>query len=777
MNLPNRKYLLEDINLAFSLSVEDENIDVECINFLHDEKLIKTLKKPKLVPSLMNLNTIDRKTIDSLILTGKDILADKILDGQNDPDYERISALLPQLGSWDFIGTPMSKWKFLVWPDGKIGIQTSFEGNYMADIYFAFDPSKEGFPYASLPSAQGLLDGYLPVSYMLFQEIGVKEIRWEQIAFARTDEKGVTKIFVRVSSDSMGLPIYFVILSPEDKCVHELKEMTYQHAVKLEDGKKFFEELFLLAEESEQLFSNAMRIEVPETRIVQGSLAAILKTFNSYVGNASRYGVTRYLSDKGAAAESFPPTTTTMLEACLAWGFFDKAKGVLDYYLSHYVKSSGQLNHRGNGASISEHGMILDTIVKYVKYTDDYEFLKRHLQSVKNICDWLLLAREEGKQNPPGATEYGLIKGCPEDDLRNWKANYWYSGNSWACRAFIELAKLFVSYGAKIDPSLEGYGKQLASEAIEFKKDILNSLEKSMISDGELLFVPPFPGYDKPFDSMLAEVFYEADADKVLFLSSYVNYRTYMEMLSSDIIGDNLSEAIIAYREQKGGELLGLTRIRMPKKSERLLSVDCFDLPWTGKLLIDDWPLYNYLWSLLRMDKIDKFLMIYYAHMAYSQARGTFFASEHSDLIRFFPPHCIPSQLTIPIASKWMLVFEEKDEELLWLNKAAPRDWLDDGKEIKVVNAPTRWGSVSYHVKSKARQGKLSLKIELSGRMQPDKIVCRLRTARNLKIEKAVCDNKHLLILDLEKDLVIIQPNGRCEFNLEIALTVPPDKR
>jgi hypothetical protein len=55
-----------------------------------------------------------------------------------------------------------------------------------------------------------------------------------------------------------------------------------------------------------------------------------------------------------------------------------------------------------------------------------------------------------------------------------------------------------------------------------------------------------------------------------------------------------------------------------------------------------------------------------------------------------------------------MLVFENPDEPVVWLAKATPRAWLEQGKTIVVANAPTRFGNVGYELHSDIDHGKVS---------------------------------------------------------------------
>jgi hypothetical protein len=106
-------------------------------------------------------------------------------------------------------------------------------------------------------------------------------------------------------------------------------------------------------------------------------------------------------------------------------------------------------------------------------------------------------------------------------------------------------------------------------------------------------------------------------------------------------------------------------------------------------------------YGLLQHDLVREFLLLFYAHVAHLHTRGTWTAVECSDLDRARGehwPYCLPAQMTIPLLTKWMLVFEDPITDELWLAKATPRDWLRQGRAIEVAGAPTRWGEVSFRI-------------------------------------------------------------------------------
>ncbi len=80
-----------------------------------------------------------------------------------------------------------------------------------------------------------------------------------------------------------------------------------------------------------------------------------------------------------------------------------------------------------------------------------------------------------------------------------------------------------------------------------------------------------------------------------------------------------------------------------------------------------------------------------------------------------------------------MLVCEEGDR--LWLARATPRTWLEQGKKISVSQAPTWFGTVAYRIVSDVDHDKIDARFDLPSRSPPAVVLLRLRTpqARPLK--------------------------------------------
>jgi len=89
---------------------------------------------------------------------------------------------------------------------------------------------------------------------------------------------------------------------------------------------------------------------------------------------------------------------------------------------------------------------------------------------------------------------------------------------------------------------------------------------------------------------------------------------------------------------------------------------------------------------------------------------------------------------------RMMLVMEEGN--VLWLARATPRAWLEQGKRIAVRNAPTHFGNVGYEIVSDVEHGCLSATVSLPSRTPPREIVLVLRHPNSIAIAAVKVNGK-----------------------------------
>src|SRR5208337_2365513 len=82
---------------------------------------------------------------------------------------------------------------------------------------------------------------------------------------------------------------------------------------------------------------------------------------------------------------------------------------------------------------------------------------------------------------------------------------------------------------------------------------------------------------------------------------------------------------------------------------------------------------------------------------------------------------------------RMMLVMEDGDT--LWLARATPRAWLEQGKKISVKNAPSYFGTLAYEIVSDADSGKITAIIEMPNRQAPKSVLLRFRHPKSAPIK------------------------------------------
>ena len=104
-----------------------------------------------------------------------------------------------------------------------------------------------------------------------------------------------------------------------------------------------------------------------------------------------------------------------------------------------------------------------------------------------------------------------------------------------------------------------------------------------------------------------------------------------------------------------------------------------------------------------------------------------------------------------------LLVME--DGQSLWLARATPRAWLEQGKKISIKNAPTHFGAVSYEIASDVDNGKITATVELPARKAPKEVVLRFRHPKAAPIKAVTVNGKPWTEYNKDKETITL-PRG-----------------
>lgn len=579
-----------------------------------------------------------------------------------EPAWESLAAELPELADSVPISTEEAPTKGLIDPLGRVGLLGPGQGVRPLQ-HVLFDPAEHvaGDPAPSR-AMRGLLGEHLPAVHYAFVDDGAC---WEILAFAPVGNADRT----RVALVEDGRWRCFLV----EETASELPVAA------------FLTELARLDAHWRERLAPSMRLALPEARPARSALTGLVRTATVWVGSHPKYGLGAYAE---AMHDGFPPTVLWQVAVETEWGLLDAARERLSCWLGRFVGDDGQFRYYG--PAVSEYGQMLCLAERFAEVADDAGWLESHAKPLAAIAGHLLGLREEALRQPEPETR-GLLYGVAEADTRESRAFY-LSGSAWAARG-LEAASRTLSRTARHGD----LAHRCAEESDGLLTDVRRVAEACAIA-GDPAFVPPHPGVREPFGSL-------TDGE----LASYTNYRYWPELLSSSVLPPELADSIERYRSLHGGELAGTIR-------------------FLGHL--DDWPLAHLAYHWLATDATDRALLAFYGHLALHEMPGTYCSYEQVQIAAAGQHRlgvadlCVPVQLTTALLLKWMLVWEDRPADELWLLRAVPRRWLAPGEGLRVEGAPTRWGKLSF--RAAVERDLVRVEIDPPARC-PGSVVVRLR--------------------------------------------------
>jgi hypothetical protein len=173
---------------------------------------------------------------------------------------------------------------------------------------------------------------------------------------------------------------------------------------------------------------------------------------------------------------------------------------------------------------------------------------------------------------------------------------------------------------------------------------------------------------------------------------------------------------------------------------------------------LDDLYGLRYVDALMRRDEPERALVGFYGKLAQGMTRDTFLNAEGTGLRpldefgrpMYLPPTCSGNALFLWQLRSMLVQDYDLDNngepETLRLLFATPKRWLENGKEIKVENAPTAFGEVSVHVKSRLSKVEVLAEITMLERSKPEKALLRIRLPEGWKIISAKAGSEFLTV-------------------------------
>jgi len=102
-----------------------------------------------------------------------------------------------------------------------------------------------------------------------------------------------------------------------------------------------------------------------------------------------------------------------------------------------------------------------------------------------------------------------------------------------------------------------------------------------------------------------------------------------------------------------------------------------------------------------------------------------------------------------------LLVMEQGDS--LWIARATPRLWLEQGKKIAVQNAPTHFGPLAYEIVSDADNGKITATVDIPSRNPPRSLLLRFRHPKAAPVKRVTVNGKNWKGFDTAQEIIRLE--------------------
>lgn len=497
------------------------------------------------------------------------------------------------------------------------------------------------------------------------------------------------------------------------------------------DAKEFYRALLVFASYWNRQLADAIPVTLPDRTYVDMSRHAFAKELLVRpAGVYPKYGAV----DRdyyGPEYDGFQDIFTSAVYTNLEWGRFEQARRTIDNYFRDFVDAKGAINMRG--PETAQFGLTLSLMARYYEYTRDRTLLAKYREKIAATAGNLASMHDESLKRPKEDPGYGLIHGWSESDAclaprpMTWWQPY-FANSAFAARGFKDLSRVWDGQ------QVEGWRKR--ARALEAA--VTNSIEKNIRRDMQPPYIGPLPGTTLTFRESM---------ERERPSPQQWPHRAYAELLQADVLPHETGNLIVDCMRAYGATTLGVVaNVGRPRPNGRAI---------LGFIS------YGYAQMLLRLDRVEEYLLFLYSHRFHDHSRGSWTAGEVAGINGGTATFCIPAQQTIPLLVRWMMVLEDSDEDRLYFGKGLPREWVASGKEIRIEQAPTRWGRVNFSMSG------VEARVELAKAGAPRELHVKFRLPAANAVRSATVNGRPARMGGLHNDTVIIETGNRRSFVID----------
>ncbi len=663
-----------------------------------------------------------------------DLLADRLLrDG--DPDEAQVRDVAPPPaslldpkdngGRWPwttFVGTREALDTMPILPNGRS--RTARPEHAFAEL---------GEEALIKRRAEGMLGGWMPAARKVMRREGEADAWYEVLVFAdvRATDRFVVQTWHRTLQVRGGQ-----IVAAHYTHSYPAFGTTRTAAT----AEQFYAALLDFAAYWQQALAGTRQAQLPDASwndMAQFAFARELVVRPG--GDYPKYGAVER-DYYGNEYDGFQDTFTSSLYANLEWGRFAQAAAVLDNYFDAFVQDNGLPNMRG--PEVGQFGLTLALLARYLRYTGDATRLRRLLPKIAATAQVLCDLHDQALALPRKAHGYGLLHGWNESDAclfpdpSLWWKPY-YANSALAIRGWEDIAQVWSTLGGDAATAA-----QWQRRAGQVRARLERSLRANVRRDLSPPYVGPLPGTTLTFRQSLLQ---EKPSEQQW------PHRAYAELLQADVLPDDLAHLVIDCLRGHGGTSIGVVANIAP--------------PEPGSRDLLGFISYGYAQQLLRLDRIEEYLLFVYAHRYQVHTRGSWTAGEVSGITGGMPLFCMPAQMTIPLLLRWMLVSEDSAGNELFLARAVPRAWLGSGAAVSMTAAPTRWGKVSLTLRTDVQARRIDAQVQLP-EQAPERTWLTLRTPAGTRLQRVLIGDTPAALQGRHADRVAL-PTGAATVNVQ----------
>jgi hypothetical protein len=589
----------------------------------------------------------------------------------------------------------------------------------------------------------GLVGGWMPAVRKVIAD--TDQAYWEVVVFgdvAPSKNKYIVHTWHRTTRIESGKVV---------KVVYGNTYPPYPPARGDPQPEQFYRALLQFAEYWDQQLSSAATVILPDQSwedMARHSFAKELMTRPE--GIYPKYGaVDRDYA--GSEYDGFQDVFTSAIYTSMEWGRMETARAYIDNYFTEYVDSLGMIDMRG--PETAQFGMTLSLLARYFNYSNDSALLLKHRAKIEATAKILTDMHDESLRLPQDAPGYGLISGWSESDscLMENPSLYWqpyYANSAFAARGLTDIAKVWTRLGrtqsnAAMRRLAADWSKRFETLRLRTVDSLEKNLQKNTQKNETPAYIGLFPGTTLTFRESL---------EKEKPSPQQWPHRPYAELLQADVLPAELANQLIDCMRAYGATTLGVV-------------ANVGGVHEDGREILG-FISYGYAQMLLRLDRIEEFLLFLYSHRYHAHTRGSWTAGEVTGITGDSALYCVPAQQTVPLLLRWMLVLEDSDHDRLYLAKGLPRSWLASGKKIGIDRAPTRWGRVSFELQASPETKALQGHIELLGNKAPAEIYLKIRLPVNSTIQSLKVNGHAINASAIQRDTIVIKTEGIKKFML-----------